>query len=267
MFETNISDDPTRHRRQSLNSSTANTSTMNNESAKADTTALTFDTARDLSINDSSVRLDDQSIDQSLNAGHSFANADESSIIDYVSSANATVNSSIRSLKDSTLGSINCSAKTLHSPDDSKRDADQPDDSKPKIELLSSETSNAADTSVHKEEEVKGDYLNATAVNRSNRSLNSTANNSAVDDIDSASLQSEAKPSDSRSEVEETVEEKHLNVTEAEFKNDTVSQVVQELQAEVVFEADQDASQNETIKKDEESGIEEATKTEENVSL
>lgn len=252
MFETNS--DPTR--RQSLNSSvanasianvsTVNASTMNNESAKADTTSLTFNTARDLSINDSSIRLEDQSIDQSL--GHSFA--DQSSIIDYASSANATVNSSIRSLKDSTLGSINCSAQTLRSSDD-KDAADQPDGSK---------TSNAA--GVHAEEEVKEDYSNAA--NRSNRSLNSTANSTMNNDIDPASLLGDAKPNDSRSE--ETVEEKQLNVTEAEFKNDTLDQVVQGLEG-LAISGDETVSEASATIKHEQSASEEAAKTEDNVSF
>ena len=243
MFETdnktsnqiNSESNEARHRRHSSDNSTANASTVN-ESAKGDTTTMTFDTARDFSINDSSIRADD------LLAGDS----DDSSI-NYVSSANATANSSIRSLKDSTIGSFNCSTKTLRSLNDSKQDADQL--GKPKIELpceASVSTSNAVESSVQKDEKVKEDYLNATAVNASNSSM---ANAEA---IESVNFKSNEKPNNSTSEVDD--EEKHLNVTEAEFKNDTVKQVV---------EKRDDASQ--AIKPNEKS-VEGAAKTVESVA-
>jgi len=124
------------------------------------------------------------------------------------SSLNATINTTIGSMPDTTLDSANCSTKTLRSlPNDSS------------CGVVKEETQEDATIAQLKIEEVKEDYLN-----EENKVMNSTTNANSM----------EVKHDDI-SVVEN--DEKFLNVTEHEFKNDSkieaVNEVIEELKNKV----------------------------------
>ena len=191
------------------------------------------------------------------------------------SSINATINSSI---KDLTLNSSNYSTRTLRSFIDNKEEEfnytndlrlnDAKLDASYEIDELIKSSENAANEVVNREaDKVKEDYLNESKILQqqnntilSNASLdnlsvmNSTAAEVRVvekkDDDDVNFKNSDLLNNDNllnakeTSEIDDIVEtdEKYLNVTEVEFKNDgkleAINQVVEELKAKISDEHD-----------------------------
>lgn len=229
--------------------------TNNNESTQftGNTTNLTFDTAHDSSI--------DATSDSLIAACDLSVNACDSSV-------NATINSSIKSI--SFLNSADCSTKTLCSiSDDNKNVNNDEKDEKDKLNLskqmvdeIKSNEDNSenvldnVEINLNGEEEVKEDYLNESKITTLqnstaiNYNLNSTMNksittdavkvNSNIEDVNFKDDEHESTISSKTnniSRIDDIVEEeKFLNLTEAEFKNDSklaVNQVIGDIKANI----------------------------------